>query len=707
MSKKKHRRDHGRVCLENLESRLLMAGDVTVAVDAHGNLTVTGDALGNGIVMTKAANAVTVAPDAETTVNGGALGVPVVIPNVVGKITLSMGDGDDDVTIGAADDTFLAGDDDRDPAEGLNPENLLVDLGDGDDTLDIFGLRARDVTVRSGAGEDEISILDNGGGEALESPSFVYGNLVIVSDEGVNAELAGVDVAKDCTITLGDGTNTVLIREDTTVGTRQQGEDSTFGSLFGGNLTITGGRGDDDITIRCNEADTAVAGDLTVKLYGSVTLASNTLMVSDVDVGGSLLYVGGSGGDDVIFGGNVYVARDASLDMKGGPNLFNSTDVTLVVGQDLTYKGGAGVDTLLGVGADVFVGRDLTIRGEGGADAVTAADGDLWVGRNATVNLGRGDDSLVLSDGVVDGNAAFNLGAGNDIVVFAGSGTFLFLGGFTVLGAAGFDIVQSEDVHLVVNRDATLDLGAGAGVLDLNGEVDVAGGLTYTGGSGNDALTLAGGSWVGGNAQFQVGGGDNLFNVPGDLGVVGGFAYTGGSGIDTLVFDGDGWVGGDVRINAGSGDNELDITAGLIVDGGFAYFGGRGTDTLALTGLGIIGQTRINTGGGDDVVSIYDDSLLNGLTVNTGRGDDLMYLGDNPDREGGWDYSAVGGTLRVSMDGGDDLLFLGWMDTGESTLLLESSVLNGGSGIDFVTFGDVFQAFQPLLLNWETPDHIE
>jgi hypothetical protein len=783
MAGKKRRRDSSRVDLESLEDRLLLAGDVTVAVDANnGNLTVTGNALGNVIVMTKLVNTVTVAPDAATRVNGGALGVPAVFVGVTGKIAVSMGDGDDNVTIGAVADTFLVGNGLLDPAEGMDTRDLLVDLGAGDDTLDIIGLRADDLTVHGRAGEDTIGIRDNGeetdgddgdDGE-LNSPSKVFGKLTITDSDTADITLAGVNVAENATITLGNDGNTVLVSE---------GTEGTFGSWFGGNLTITGGSGDDVVTVRCDTADTVIEGDLTVKLYGAPERGDdlerdNFLNLSETTVGGSLLYVGGNGPDTVTVADDVDVARDATLNMFNGPNTLTLEDgAWFGVERDLLYRGGSGVDTLGSTDAEIDVYRNASFylgNGDNTLQFASAANEVLWVARDLLINGGRGSDmvSLDSSDDLeVDRNATFNLGAGENTLEFLGNdesgNMFLFGGNLTYSGGAGDDTLTAEG-PIAVAGNMTVNLGNGTNTVDMEWDVldtdtdvlAVAGNLVINGGSGDDTITLGGGDGVSvvrnttfnlgagentldftesgdhfwfsgdltvtggsgadtftsvvdteldGNATLRLGGGANGVSVNADWMDIGGnLTYTGGSGDDDLAFnETDVWIGGNARINVDGGDNTLTTFAAMPsfeVDGWFSYSGGTGIDTLDLRTLDVNGQTTINTGGGDDVVAIYNGSTLGALVLNTGAGDDQAFLGtDSLGWDDGWLMTQINGPVSVHMGSGDDDLSLGYEDTVTLNLLSESVVLNGGSGLNPLTIGDIFQAFTPVLLNWEQP----
>jgi hypothetical protein len=732
MAGKKRRRDSSRVYLESLEDRLLLAGDVTVAVDANnGNLTVTGDALGNVIVMTKLVNTVTVDPDATTRVNGGALGVPAVFVGVTGKIAVSMGDDNDNVTIGAVAGTFLVGNGLLDPAEGMNTRDLLVDLGAGDDILDIIGLRADDLTVHGRAGEDTIGVHDNGGEDELDSPSKVFGELTITDSDTADITLAGVNVVEDATITLGNDGNTVLVSEDT---------EDFFGSSFGGNLTITGGSGEDDVTIRCATADTVIEGNLTVKLLEGPAETCEWLTLSNVTVGRDLLFVGGSrsavdwicigdfmGGG----GGDVEVGRNATLDMKGGHNQVDFS-AELCVERDLTYKGGSGVDTLEGSGGDeIDVYRNASFSlgsGDNTFQFASTSNDVLWVGRDLLISGGSGSDTVSLNSpdaAEVDRNATFNLGAGSNTLEFLGNDVseerYLFGGNLTYSGGAGDDTLTAEG-PVAIAGNMTVNLGNGMNDVDIqltelatdNDVLDIAGNLVIDGGSGEDAVTLGGGDGVSitRNITFNLGAGMNTldFTESGDpFWFSGNLTVTGGSGDDTFTSIVDTELDGNATFGLGGGANGVNVDAEWMdVGGNLTYTGGSGNDDLLLndTDVWIGGNARINADGGDNTLaSVASDSLeidgwfsysggtgidtldlraldVNGqTTINTGSGDDAVAI---------YDGSTLG-ALTLNTGAGDDQAFLGdALDGGQGPAMTEiigPVSVHMGSGDDELFLG--------------------
>src|SRR6478752_3145867 len=97
------RRSQGRRCaFESLETRQMMAGDVTASI-AHGMLKIKGDDLDNGITIAAGATAGTVvitgvtAGGSATTVNGGTTAVT--LTGFTAGMKIDMEDGNDSVAV--------------------------------------------------------------------------------------------------------------------------------------------------------------------------------------------------------------------------------------------------------------------------------------------------------------------------------------------------------------------------------------------------------------------------------------------------------------------------------------------------------------------------------------------------------------------------------------------------------------------------------
>src|SRR3954469_10539995 len=114
-----------RLNLEGLESRALLAGDVTVAV-LNGNLSIVGDSAANDITIQEGATANSIVvtgigtTGGNTTINGGTnIGT---FTGLTRNIPVRMNGGDDTVSV---------------LADLAAPGNLSISMGSGDDTVAI------------------------------------------------------------------------------------------------------------------------------------------------------------------------------------------------------------------------------------------------------------------------------------------------------------------------------------------------------------------------------------------------------------------------------------------------------------------------------------------------------------------------------------------------------------------------------------------
>src|SRR5262249_13641087 len=105
--------------LESLEDRLTPAAKVTTSL-VLGNLTLTDNGASNITISQPAANAITIAPGAGTTLNG--LLHAVTITDVTGNLSLNLGTGNDSVTFDLSD-------------TGIDVGNLSITGTTGDKTV--------------------------------------------------------------------------------------------------------------------------------------------------------------------------------------------------------------------------------------------------------------------------------------------------------------------------------------------------------------------------------------------------------------------------------------------------------------------------------------------------------------------------------------------------------------------------------------------
>jgi hypothetical protein len=230
-----------RLAVERLEKRELMAGDVQVHVDGQ-MLVIWGDAADNGVTLTYNSNTQTYRVSGKddggspTTINGVdtsqpanvqdfsgvkqvfvglnagnddfEIGSPTAVDTVIEKwMTIDMGDGDDQVTLGQAGN---AAGGDAPIAESLNVgTSLNINLGAGNDHLSIanatIGLA---LNVLAGDGDDHVdfdtSFTPSGATTPALFPVRVQGNALISLGGGAD-ELTLQNASVQGNLTVLDG----------------------------------------------------------------------------------------------------------------------------------------------------------------------------------------------------------------------------------------------------------------------------------------------------------------------------------------------------------------------------------------------------------------------------------------------------------------------------------------------------------------------
>lgn len=217
--------------IECLESRNLMAGDVTVAVTDEGGLSISGDDQANSISIEAGENpgeyVVTGHPteDGDTTINSGA---SFTTAGVTRGIRIRMGDGADTVrgsgfrVNGGLGISMGPGDDSVELSEVGVRNSLRVGLGEGEDSLSLTDVRVRGRgTIRGGEGPDSVQIQDSafahrvGISTGAESDTVNIENsaaraLLIAAGPGDNRiALTDTNVARLVTIVTGDGNDEI------------------------------------------------------------------------------------------------------------------------------------------------------------------------------------------------------------------------------------------------------------------------------------------------------------------------------------------------------------------------------------------------------------------------------------------------------------------------------------------------------------------
>ena len=420
--------------------------------------------------------------------------------------------------------------------------------------------------------------------------------------------------------------------------TLQLNTGAVVASIAFANTPPTGGV----VNLQSVEIITINGGRVTGNITGPATATTFNLMSGTV--GGNV--VGGAEVDTfTLSGGSV----TGNIDGGGGNDMFTWSGGT--VGGYI--DGGADADTFTATAA-------VNVRVTTAADTTANA---IRLRNVQTITLSGGDDTLVLLEGTVGGN--INMGGGNDELTVTGGVTFG--ASSTIDGGAG-DMdrfvwgtgLTTNTVSVSVDSgNNQIFLGAiqagNTASAPINFEVFVLDGGTvgtYTGNNSNNIFELRSGTVTGGIGGIA---GNNRFTL---LSGMVGANITGGTGVDTFMLTGGmvtgnvlgstgndafTWSGGTVGGYIDGGDDTDTFTATAAVDvrvttddtdtGGDIRL--RNVETIILSGAndtlnllsGSVGD--INTGGGNDQVTVTGGVTFGSTTITGGAGDmDRFVWGD-------------------------------------------------------------------------------
>lgn len=583
------------------------------------------------------------------------------------------GSGDNDIIYGGS-----SASDSSDSADSINAGagNDVIYGNTGNDT--ITGSAGTDVIY---AGKDNDSINYSADSSAI----LVYGNAgndTIAGGSGADT-IYGGDNASDS----NDSADSITGNAGADIIYANAGADTITGTAAGGNDTVYGGVGSDNIDY---SADTT--GSDQVLIYGN----------ADADT------IIGSSGNDTIYGGSSSNdTSDASDSIRAG------------AGADMVYAN-SGDDTVTGAGTATAAS---TVYGGSGADvidwsAVAGFGGKLYGGENNdtlkgaahanTLDGGTGEDAITAGTGAVSDSIIG--GAGNDTIIFAvaadlasgdtvyggdsssdtGTDTLQFNQNGVSLTSAeltnikGFEAISflsDASVNSITLSDSfasssssgrvTIGLAStgGGSALTVDGSSVISTALSVTGGGGADVFSSGGG-----NDTLNGGDGNDRFNISASN-LTSSDIITGGAGADTLVFSSAGTitssalsnVSGIDTITLSNGTNSLTLTDAIIASGTgsvVSITGGTGADSVDATAA--VSGHMVSVTGGEGA-----DSLAGGA------GNDTLNGGDGAD-------SLNGGAGNNSLNGG----------AANDTFLVAISSLDsndtlvGSTGTDSMVFSD-------------------
>ncbi|MDL2272446.1 hypothetical protein LJC23_05375 [Desulfovibrio sp. OttesenSCG-928-I05] len=591
-------------------STAILAGSITGTAASKSKVALKGNTTdGNGVVAGKAISYA----DIDTGTGQGHLesgsvtnsilkmgigGTSVQTVNIKGAMTgntLETGDGNDDITIGAA-------------------KNSTVKLGGGNNTY--TGKTASNLTYSGGAGQDNLNFtgsiinsdIDLGQGvnsliakNALDVAQAVT-NTSIRSDGATTIEAGKYTAgATGNTIELGAGGHSVTFASITaskgaraTVNMGVGGSQAQKLEIKGGvsNLDYSGSNGTDTLTLYGALANSTIdlgqgVNSLTAKNAKGVAQAvTNTAIKSygatTIEAG---KYTAGATGNTIELGAGEHSVTLASITASRGARATVKIGVGGSQAQKLEIKGGV---------------NNLDYIGSNGTDTLTLY-GAL---ANSTIDLGQGANSLTAKNAKGAGLAVTNtaIKSYGATTIEAGKYTAGATGNTIELGAGEHSvtlasIAGSKTVAMALNMDTS---GTSNQTLNVAGAVTNA---TITTGAGTGAVRA--GSMT--NATLTMGGAAGLLSRTIDIiGNMTSSMITAGGGGTAMT------VGGSVKnsaVEAGKGDNSLAINK---TASGLTYTGSSQKDDVSVKGA--LSASRLDLGDGANSVTVVTQNAA-GITV--------------------------------------------------------------------------------------------
>ncbi len=408
------------------------------------------------------------------------------------------------------------------------------------------------------------------------------------------------------------------------------------GNTLTGDVFLDLGRGDGNVDRTANEViieEGTIAGNLTI-LRGDGR--------EDIQLGAN------AGGAPLTVGGNVtVVANPRGANATGGDLVTLAPGSTVLGSLTQTYVDQVTIGSLA-IGSDLArVAGDVSIRNPGSTmlqvDVIGQVNGDVNVTGSVREDTITMFSNTTPASGTIDGSLTLNLQTGGtageiiDIAAEAVIGQSLT----AVTTSTGFDFFSLSGN---VGADLSVDLGNGENLYLFNSGSSIGGDATIRGG-------------VGMNDLF-----DFSSAVGNDLSVF----FDGTGFFNNITFTPDASIGGDFRFEGGDGDILLDL-ANLDWNGVTVRFG-NGINDLLLTGDNTVNTLDVQTGNGDNLISVEIFAILGGFTFRGGNGDDAIEL--TTDNDGS------GLNVDIRMGSGDDMLDL------NGSSLNVFGVLDGGTGVN-------------------------
>jgi hypothetical protein len=444
-------------------------------------------------------------------------------------------------------------------------------------------------------------LIRNASGQTLTfNTALVTGEQIITSDRSANA-LTLTNVAAGTTLeqrgneVTTNGALTAGYVAAATAGTLNITNGTTAGAI------AVNGAGLTDLTINSTGANNTVGalsstGDpTTVTINAATNLTATSLAVASNSGAQSLAITGA---------GNVSIGTFDT-------DFATITTTGFTGGLTATLSGTAGTALTGGAGSDVITtsgtGQTGTVSGGDGTDTLalatsaaidTTAEGAVYtnfetlrVANNASIDMDLMTGSTITAIQLTDGAAAtaitdMNATQAANVTVRAINDTATFsVKNASVVGSNDVISITASDGDAIANEDLTGGIAAN--------------GADYTI-AGVETITIVA------TDQFDA---DALNNITG-------MTRLNVEGAGTVnIITGAVAMGTNGFINAADATGAVTIVAAALATNAFAYTGGSGVDTFT---DGAIGGNQINTGAGNDIITLTDKTGGTATTVVTG-----------------------------------------------------------------------------------------
>jgi len=517
--------------------------------------------------------------------------------------------------------------------------------------------------------------------------SHYGGKNIVESGQDFTAELTGTGGLEGMYATF-DGGNSITAKGDVTLNLERNASSSTsttmWGMYAGGATNSIEAGGKTTISMRDeSKQDTTSPG----AVMRAITNSVNSITSESVE----LEFYRPGAGNGASLSRIVY-----GMDAAGGQNLINAdTDVSLTTTGNYTFAMGA-----VGGKNEITAGESVRVTANGGEgdgstmytanngqNLIHAKDVILTASGGAAINMGAGGGGQNLIDASQDviltatGGHAYGMNAGNGKnAIIAGESVNITANIGDESGAAMYATSKGE--NLIDAKNVTLTASGGLSAYGM----DAAGGKNQI--TAGESAHISANSGKGG-AMYATSGGQNII-----------LAAQGSQGI-TVVIEAEGIANWAMYAAGANSVNRITGSA-------------EGNDSISITGDVYAtggGKNIIETGDGDNIISLQGKIQAGALNIVAGEGTDLLILNASSVEEFNDFYKSwlegMGAdafknmniekvTVNIALDGSHDvgdLSKLSWLDaySGDINYVItgndHDNTLIGGAGDDILIAG--------------------